>query len=64
MKQTYYDEEFDNLIKHKFNKEQQITISEFNAFKYLYRWRQKNGVQDLQKCMWYINDIIEKLSEE
>ena len=64
MKQTYYDEEFDNLIKHKFNKEQQITISKFNAFKYLYRWRQKNGVQDLQKCMWYINDIIEKLSEE
>ena len=63
MKQPYYDNEFDNLIKHKFTKEQQLTISEFNAYKYLYRYKEKNGVQDLKKCLWYIEDMIEKLKD-
>ena len=30
-----------------------------NAFKYLYRFRKKNGVEDIKKAQWYINKFIE-----
>jgi hypothetical protein len=30
-----------------------------NAIKYLWRWKQKNGVEDLRKAQWYINKLIE-----
>ena len=33
-----------------------------NAIKYLWRWKHKNGKQDLQKATWYINKLMEKLS--
>ena len=33
-----------------------------NAFKYLWREQQKNGVEDLKKAVWYLNKLIE-LSE-
>lgn len=29
-----------------------------NAIKYLWRWKHKNGKQDLQKSIWYINKLI------
>ena len=29
-----------------------------NAIKYLWRWKQKNGVEDLQKAKWYIERLI------
>lgn len=32
-----------------------------NAIKYLWRWKHKNGVQDLQKAIFYINRLIEKV---
>lgn len=28
------------------------------AMKYLWRWDQKNGIEDLQKAVWYINRFI------
>lgn len=31
-----------------------------NAIKYLWRWKQKNGVEDLKKARWYINRLIER----
>lgn len=31
-----------------------------NAIKYLWRWKQKNGVEDLKKARWYLNRLIEK----
>jgi hypothetical protein len=31
-----------------------------NAIKYLWRWKQKNGKQDLEKAIWYINHMAEK----
>jgi hypothetical protein len=34
-----------------------------NAIKYLWRWKQKNGVEDLKKAQWYINKLIEKQGE-
>lgn len=35
-----------------------------NAIKYLWRWKHKNGVQDLQKAQWYINKLIEVCEEQ
>lgn len=29
-----------------------------NAFKYLWRFKDKNGVEDLEKCKWYIEYLI------
>lgn len=37
-----------------------------NVLKYMCRWKEKNGVQDLEKARWYINHLINhvKLLEE
>lgn len=35
-----------------------------NAFKYLYRHRKKNGLEDIKKSKWYIDkylEIVEKV---
>lgn len=61
---TYYDEIFEQMIHSKFTKEQLLTVSEFNVFKYIYRWKEKNGIQDLKKARWYLNDLISKLEQE
>lgn len=31
-----------------------------NAIKYLWRWKRKNGIEDLKKARWYINRLIER----
>lgn len=35
-----------------------------NALKYLCRWKKKNGVEDLNKAIWYIQYLINKLSKD
>lgn len=30
-----------------------------NAFKYLYRHRNKNGLEDVKKAIWYLNKYVE-----
>lgn len=35
-----------------------------NAFKYLWRHRNKNGVEDLKKCRWYLNRLITEMEVE
>jgi len=32
-----------------------------NAIKYLWRWKHKNGVEDLKKARWYLNRLIASL---
>ena len=32
-----------------------------NAIKYLLRWKNKNGIEDLKKAKWYIEHLISKL---
>lgn len=32
-----------------------------NAIKYLWRWKKKNGVEDLKKAVWYIQHLIKEL---
>lgn len=34
-----------------------------NVIKYIYRWNDKNGLQDLEKCRWYLNRLIEKVGK-
>lgn len=55
---TYYDQIFDTLMTHKFTPEQRMTISEFNVYKYLYRYKSKNGLEDLKKAKWYLEEMI------
>lgn len=31
-----------------------------NAIKYIWRFEEKNGIQDLKKAAWYLNREIEK----
>ena len=35
-----------------------------NAIKYICRWKQKNGIQDLEKAKWYITHLIEHVIKE
>ena len=35
-----------------------------NAIKYLWRWKQKEGVESLQKARWYINRLIESQEDK
>lgn len=35
-----------------------------NAFKYLYRHKNKNGIEDIKKARWYINKYIEIQEKE
>lgn len=32
-----------------------------NVIKYICRWKHKNGVQDLKKCIWYCTHLINYL---
>ena len=32
-----------------------------NILKYICRWKNKNGIQDLKKAQWYLNHLIKHL---
>lgn len=34
-----------------------------NAIKYLWRYEEKNGLEDVKKAQWYINRLIQELNE-
>ena len=35
-----------------------------NVIKYILRWKEKNGLQDLKKCMWYLQHLINHVEKE
>ena len=35
-----------------------------NIIKYLWRWKHKDGVKDLKKAAWYLNDLIKQTEEQ
>lgn len=47
----------------------QMTVDQFAAYcqgnvvKYLWRWRQKAGVESLKKAQWYLNRMIVELEK-
>ena len=32
-----------------------------NILKYMWRWKFKNGLEDVKKCRWYIDKLIEEI---
>lgn len=34
-----------------------------NAVKYLWRWKYKNGAEDLKKAQWYISRLLNEIQE-
>lgn len=35
-----------------------------NVIKYICRWKKKNGLQDLKKAQWYLNNLIDHVEKE
>lgn len=35
-----------------------------NIIKYACRWKRKNGIQDLEKILWYTQHLIDHLKKE
>lgn len=35
-----------------------------NIIKYMCRWKQKNGIQDLEKARWYLEHLINHMKKE
>ena len=35
-----------------------------NVIKYVWRWKLKNGIEDLEKASWYLNKLIEKKKDD
>ena len=35
-----------------------------NIMKYLWRYRYKNGVEDLKKAQWYLNELIDVVEND
>lgn len=35
-----------------------------NAIKYLWRWKYKNGVEDIDKAIWYLQKLRSKVTDE
>lgn len=35
-----------------------------NVLKYILRWKNKNGIQDLKKARWYLNRLINHVEKE
>jgi hypothetical protein len=33
------------------------------AIKYLWRWKKKNGREDIQKAQWYLNRLLQELNK-
>lgn len=35
-----------------------------NIIKYVWRWKLKNGIEDLEKASWYLHKLIEKKKDD
>lgn len=42
-----------------FGKEKVMTFCQCNAFKYIWRFDKKNGIEDIKKAEWYLNKYKE-----
>lgn len=39
-------------------------VNTANVIKYICRWKKKNGLQDLNKAMWYLQNLINHVEED
>jgi hypothetical protein len=35
-----------------------------NVIKYLWRYEQKNGIEDIKKAQWYINKLVDEVGKQ
>ena len=35
-----------------------------NAIKYLWRWKMKNGLEDLRKAQWYVDKLLKTYAHD
>ena len=42
-----------------FGKEETLYFCKLNAFKYIWRAENKNGMEDIKKAIWYLNKYID-----
>lgn len=48
-----------DAMESAFGKEAVKSFCTCNAFKYLYRYSHKNGIEDIDKAIWYLNKYKE-----
>jgi hypothetical protein len=60
---SHYQSEIEciDAIKASMTKEQFKGYLKGNVQKYLWRYEQKNGVEDLKKAQWYLDRLIKEL---
>lgn len=64
---NYYQKDGKDLISHLdklFSKDEFVGFMTGSIFKYLTRWQQKNGLEDLKKAKVYLDRLIEKVEEQ
>jgi hypothetical protein len=44
--------------------ERGVPWCEANVMKYVYRWREKNGIEDLRKAKWFLDRLLLTAEEE
>ena len=67
LRPDYYKQNGQDLIEHLselFTPDMFVGFMTGNIFKYLTRWQQKNGVEDLKKAQFYLNRLIEFEAED
>ena len=58
IKQTHYAPEKGGIDVIAFCEMHNVPFTEGNIIKYIVRWKQKNGVEDLQKAKEYLDRLI------
>jgi hypothetical protein len=60
---SHYQSEIEciDAIKASMTKEQFKGYLKGNVQKYIWRYEQKNGVEDLKKAQWYLDRLIKEL---
>lgn len=39
-------------------------VNTANMIKYMWRWKHKNGIEDVKKAVWYGVDLVKRLEKE
>ena len=39
-------------------------VNTAQAIKYILRWKKKNGIEDVEKAIWYLNRLLDTLKKE
>lgn len=62
-KSEYGNVTFDDVVNAKWDKYELVSIAEFNVNKYIWRWRNKNGLSDLIKAHFYLTQLIDYVKQ-